>query len=136
VLKTPKSPQGVVAISFICASAIMVGCGPKVRHLKVTATAFNSTIAQTDRRPTESACGKRIAPGDKVVAVSRDLIEAGLTCGTQIQITGLEGSWSVLDHMASDRKMHIDIYMGRDIKAARAWGTQQVEISWNESTTR
>ena len=130
-MQTPESQRMMLTTSVICVLAIMMGCEPKVRRLTVTATAFNSTVAQTDRRPTESACGNRIAPGDKIVAVSRDLIQAGMTCGTEIQIKGLEGSWRVLDHMASDRKMHIDIYMGRDIKAARAWGIQQVEISWN-----
>src|SRR4051812_40421444 len=98
----------------------LAGCGPSVHRLSVTATAFNSTVAQTDRRPSESACGERIVPGDRIVAVSRDLAALGLACGTVIQIKGLEGSWTVLDRMASDRKMHIDIYMGRDIKAARA----------------
>jgi 3D (Asp-Asp-Asp) domain-containing protein len=131
LMQTPETQRMVLLASAICLLAILTGCEPKARRLTVTATAFNSTVAQTDRRPTESACGNRIAPGDKIVAVSHDLVQAGMTCGTEIRIKGLEGSWKVLDHMASDRKMRIDIYMGRDLKAARAWGTQQVEISWN-----
>ncbi len=118
------------AIICIIATALLSGCGPKERHLTVTATAFNSTRAQTDSRPSEAACGSRIAPGDKVVAVSRDLEAAGLTCGKAVQIAGMEGEWVVMDRMASDRKMHIDLYMGRDVKAAREWGVQRVEIQW------
>jgi 3D (Asp-Asp-Asp) domain-containing protein len=34
--------------------------------------------------------------------------------------------------MAANRKNHIDIYMGRDVKAARKWGEQEVAITWRE----
>ena len=98
----------------------------------VTATAFNSTRAQTDRRPTESACGNRLAPGAKVIAVSRDLTDQGLTCGTLVRISGLPGSWIVADRTAARFTDRIDIYMGRDVQAARAWGVQRVEIRWKK----
>ena len=106
-------------------------CSQEERRV-VRATAYNSTPAQTDSRPTESACGATLKPGDKVLAVSRDLEKAGLECGTKVRIDGLEGSYTVLDRTAARHKGLIDIYMGRDVKAARTWGVQEVQISWNE----
>ena len=111
---------------------LIVACGPKERSLNVTATAFNSTRAQTDHRPNEAACGDRLNAGDKVVAISRDLEEVGITCDTEISIAGLDGTYKVVDRMAARRKNHIDIYMGRDVKAAREWGKQDVVITWKE----
>ncbi len=98
----------------------------------VKATAFNSTVAQTDHRPTETACGERLVANSKVVAVSRDLEEEGLTCGARIHIEGLEGSWTVVDRTAARHSKLIDIYMGKDLQAAREWGVQEVEIRWHE----
>lgn len=107
------------------------GCAEE-RRLKVTATAFNSTRAQTDANPTETACGLKLAPGVKVVAVSHDLMKNGLSCGMEIRIEGLDGSWKVGDRTAARHEKRIDIYMGRDIQAAREWGVQKVEITWTE----
>jgi 3D (Asp-Asp-Asp) domain-containing protein len=104
----------------------------KEQRLTVRATAFNSTRAQTDHRPTEAACGDKLKPGNKVVAVSADLVAKGLTCGTEIRIAGLDGKWTVVDRTAARKKEQIDIYMGKDIKAAREWGVREVEISWRE----
>jgi len=67
------------------------------RVLSVMASAYNSVAAQTDRLPNQGAWGDRIEPGMKVVAVSRDLLRAGLKRGTKIRIDGLEGEWTVLD---------------------------------------
>jgi 3D (Asp-Asp-Asp) domain-containing protein len=130
------SPIGNVATCVLLSSLALVGCDRKElpasaeRHITVTATAFNSTRAQTDSRPTEAACGDTLANGAKVIAVSRDLVRAGLTCGTTVRIEGFDGDWKVVDRMAANRKKHIDIYMGRDIRAAREWGRQDVRISW------
>ena len=102
------------------------------RRLSVTATAFNSTVAQTDSRPTEPACGDRLEPGQQVIAVSRDLRKQGLDCGTRVQISGLDGYYTVVDLTAARHRNLIDIYMGKDIRAAREWGRQRVEIAWLE----
>jgi len=99
--------------------------------LTVTATAFNSTRAQTDARPNETACGHQLRPGDRIIAVSRDLKRLGLDCGTEVEISGLEGKWIVADVAARRHSELIDIYMGRDVKAARRWGVQEVEITWS-----
>jgi 3D (Asp-Asp-Asp) domain-containing protein len=118
------------ALFLVAAAALSVGCGPREQQTTVKATAYNSTRAQTDRHPTQAACGDHLKPGDKVIAVSRDLAAAGLTCGTEVKISGLAGTWKVVDRMAARRKNHIDIYMGRDVRAAREWGVQDVEIKW------
>lgn len=117
---------------------MFVGCTNEQR-LTVTATAFNSTRAQTDDRPSETACGDRLRPGSRIIAVSRDLKAQGLICGTEVEISGLEGSWTVGDLTARRHRQRIDIYMGRDAKAARQWGVQDVEITWradSRSTSR
>lgn len=62
--------------------------------------------------------------------MSRDLKEQGLACGTEVEISGLDGTWTVSDLTARRHKQRIDIYMGRDIKAARRWGVQEVQITW------
>src|SRR5687767_4276044 len=94
------------------------GCSDEQR-LTVTATAFNSTRAQTDGNPTETACGNDLRPGSRIIAISRDLKDQGLDCGSEVEISGLEGTWVVGDLTARRHKRLIDIYMGRDIKAAR-----------------
>lgn len=101
-------------------------------RLAVRATAYNSTPAQTDSRPTEAACGNQLQPGQRVIAVSRDLRKLGLDCGTQVEISGLDGPYTVVDLTNARHRNLIDIYMGRDIKAARRWGVQEVEIAWRE----
>jgi 3D (Asp-Asp-Asp) domain-containing protein len=106
-----------------------VGCSSE-QHLTVRATAFIST--RTDARARKTACGHQLRQGDRVIAVSRDLTKRGLVCGTEIQIEGLEGSWTVVDVTAARHRKLIDIYMGRDLKAARQWGVQKVDIRWRE----
>ena len=104
--------------------------------LNVRASAYNSTPAQTDASPNEGAWGDAIKPGMKVIAVSPDLVEAGLDRGTRVEIEGLSGTWTVLDRTASRHRNRIDIYMGVDVTAGREWGIKEVTISWpapNES---
>lgn len=96
--------------------------------LTVKASAYNSTEAQTDGDPNEGAWGDRIVPGMKVVAVSPDLLEAGLVRGTEVRIEGLDGKWTVLDRTASRHRNRIDVYMGDDIEAAIDWGIRDVTI--------
>jgi 3D (Asp-Asp-Asp) domain-containing protein len=100
--------------------------------LTVTATAFNSTRAQTDGSPLDTACGAQLQPGDRVIAVSRDLAGQGLGCGTELSIDGLEGTWTVVDLTAARHQRLIDIYMGRDVRGARQWGVREVDIRWCE----
>ena len=118
----------------VCSAGLIVSVGAcsQEEQLTVRATAFNSTRAQTDSRPTESACGDTLKPGVKAIAVSRDLEKAGLECGTKVRIEGLKGSYTVMDRTAARHEGLIDIYMGKDVEAAREWGVQEVQITWAE----
>jgi 3D (Asp-Asp-Asp) domain-containing protein len=123
-----------LSVGFVCLLLMgaIAASAPEQHKLTVKVTAFNSTRAQTDDRPNETACGDHIAPGERIVAVSRDLKAAGLECGDEIRIEGLDGSWRVADSMAARHEQRIDIYMGNDIKAARRWGVKEREIRWKE----
>jgi 3D (Asp-Asp-Asp) domain-containing protein len=102
----------------------------KQQTLLVTATAFNSLPKQGQGNPNVGAWGDRITPGVNAVAVSHDLVSLGLTRGTKVKIEGLRNEYVVLDRMPAKWKKRIDIYMGIDVKAARAWGRREVNIYW------
>jgi 3D (Asp-Asp-Asp) domain-containing protein len=106
---------------------------PEYEHsLSVTAAAYNSTRGQTDASPQLGAWGDRLTPGIKAIAISQDLASLGLRRGTKVRVEGLPGEYLVLDLMPAKWKRHIDIYMGEDVKAARAWGRRKVKIWWSD----
>ena len=102
--------------------------------LNVTATAYNATHAQTDGTPHVGAWGddldKKTGPGLRAIAVSPDLLKKGLRRGQRVRIHGLKGEFVVLDKMPRRWKNRIDIYMLKDVRAARNWGRRRVKISW------
>lgn len=99
----------------------------------VTATAYNSLEGQGGGNDhSVAAWGDTLVPGMKAIAVSRDLIGAGLDYGTPVRIEGLDGVWYVRDKMHSRWQNKIDIYMGEDLDAARDWGRRRVVIHWGE----
>jgi hypothetical protein len=100
-------------------------------RLWVTATAYNSTPAQTDATPTLAAWGAVLRPGMQIIAVSRDLEARGLGPGTRVRIEGLPGVWEVADRMPSHRQLAIDVYMGLDVAAAREFGKRRLQIEWH-----
>jgi 3D (Asp-Asp-Asp) domain-containing protein len=120
--------RALAALPFV----VLVAACAQEQTMTVTATAYNSTPAQTDGRPNETAWGDRLEPGMKVIAVSPDLVKQGLDHGTRVRIEGLDGSWTVLDRTNSRHRRRIDIYMGKDVKAAREWGRKEVTIRWRE----
>ena len=130
--RSVKIGQLAGAVASLLLMGAITASTPEQHVRTVKVTAFNSTPAQTDSRPNETACGDHIAPGDRIVAVSRDLKAAGLECGEKIQIDGLDGSWKVSDSMAARHEERIDLYMGNDVKAARQWGVKEREIRWQE----
>jgi 3D (Asp-Asp-Asp) domain-containing protein len=97
----------------------------------VTASAYNSTPEQTHGDPFDTASGARLQPGVKALAVSPDLLAAGLEFGAKVRIEGIDGEWTVLDRMPSDRHRAIDLYFGQDEAAARRFGKKQVRIHWS-----
>lgn len=96
----------------------------------VTASAYNSTVAQTQGNPNLTAFGDTLKPGMKCIAVSRDLLRKGLKHNTPIVIEGFDGLYLVKDKMHPRWRNKIDIYMGNDIQAARKWGRRKVCIDY------
>jgi 3D (Asp-Asp-Asp) domain-containing protein len=103
---------------------------PEPNEIVVTATAYNSVPEQGVGAGQHGAWGDRLTPGMKAIAVSDDLLELGLTHGSRVRIEGLDGAYTVLDRMANRWNRRIDIYMGTDERAARAWGVREVRIRW------
>jgi 3D (Asp-Asp-Asp) domain-containing protein len=101
---------------------------PRSEGLAVTATAYNSLPSQGVGKGMHGAWGDRLKPGMKSIAVSRDLLAQGLTRGTVVRIEGLPGEYVVLDRLPKRWTRRIDIYMGKDVRAARRWGVRAVRI--------
>ncbi|SDG41633.1 3D domain-containing protein [Psychroflexus sediminis] len=99
--------------------------------MTVTASAYNSVEAQTKKgNPNLTAWGDILEPGEKSIAVSRDLIDMGLDHNQEVKIKGLPGTYIVKDKMNRRWTNKIDIYMGIDEEAAKEWGKKEVEITY------
>lgn len=123
------------SVVWICLSmmALCVGCerGPGEHSMEVTATAYTMREAETKKGNVGlAAWGDQLEPGMKAIAVSRDLIDEGLGHGTKVRIEKLDGTYVVRDKMNKRWEKKIDIFMGRDVKAAREWGKRKVTIHW------
>lgn len=100
--------------------------------MTVTATAYNSVESQTKKgNPNLTAWGDILEPGERSIAVSRDLINLGLDHNQEVEIKGLPGTYIVKDKMNKRWTKKIDIYMGLDEEAALEWGKKEVEISFS-----
>ncbi|MDX1496661.1 MAG: hypothetical protein R3352_03835, partial [Salinisphaeraceae bacterium] len=106
--------------------------------LELVATAYNSVEAQTDSTPDIAAWGDKLKPGMRAIAVSRDLLDMGLTRGSRVWISGLgsglEGEYVVLDKMNKRWKKRIDVYMGEDVRAALKFGKRDVVLRYQQAT--
>jgi len=136
---TERLPIRVAPALLVAAGCLAAACAsfreptPRVeRSLVVTATAYNSAPEQTLGDPNTGAWGDRLAPGARAIAVSPDLLKLGLARGIRVRIDGLPGDWTVLDKMPRRWTRRIDIFMGRDVAAARQWGKRKVRIQWTE----
>jgi 3D (Asp-Asp-Asp) domain-containing protein len=123
----------VCALVFGCCANVARGRVADARALTVTATAYNSVPEQTHGDPHDGAWGDRLAHGMRAIAVSHDLVALGLRRGVRVRIAGLPGEWVVLDRMPSRWTRRIDLYMGHDVEAARAFGRREVRITWTGS---
>ena len=119
-----------VIILFVIIS--LLGCDRKTKSLEVTATAYTSSANETDSSPAIAAWGDTLKPGMKIIAVSKDLLEMGLTYGVKVSIDGLDGTYTVLDKMNQRWTRKIDIYMGTNVKRAKEWGKRKVIIRWKD----
>ncbi len=109
---------------------LLMGCGPGEQSMTVTATAFNSVRGQTDGQPNVAAWGDILDPSIPTIAVSRDLLKLGLTHNTEVRIDGYDEVFLVRDKLNKRFTERIDIYMGKDVAAAREFGKQQLTIRW------
>jgi 3D (Asp-Asp-Asp) domain-containing protein len=129
-----KLKSCTTAFVFISIAILLIGCAEtkeKNTTLTVTATAYNSVESQTKKGNVGlAAWGDTLVPGEKAIAVSRDLIKKGLSHNEEVKIDGLEGTYIVKDKMNKRWESKIDIYMGLDEEAALEWGKKKVEIQY------
>ena len=116
----------ITAMSIIS----LMGCAEAEQSLTVTASAYTSSVGETDSTPNLAAWGDTLKPGMKSIAVSRDLIKLGLTHQQEVRIEGFDGKYTVLDKMNKRWTNKIDIYMGENVEKANQWGKQEVVIYW------
>jgi 3D (Asp-Asp-Asp) domain-containing protein len=103
----------------------------KFKTLEVTANAYNSFHWQTKvTNSNVAAWGDTLSPGERSIAVSRDLIDSGLVHNKVVFIEGFEGEYLVKDKMNKRYKKRIDIFMGKDLKRAREFGKRKLKIWW------
>lgn len=124
--------SALIAVTLLLAIS---ACEPAKESLQVTATAYNSLPSQTQGDPEIGAWGDRLDPNIQTIAVSRDLLELGLTHNTEVEIDGMDGSWLVRDKLNKRFTMRIDIYMDKDVEAAREFGKQTLTIRWQPKPT-
>lgn len=104
-----------------------------IKKVQVTATAYNSVARQTKKKAIGvTAWGDSLEPGERAIAVSRDLIKLGLKHNVKVEIEGLDGTYVVKDKMNRRWKKRIDIYMGLNKEAAKKWGKKKVEIEFKK----
>lgn len=106
-----------------------------MRSMEVTASAYNSLSWQTQGDPALTAFGDTLKPGMKALAVSRDLLDSGLTHNTKVYIPELRDTFLVKDKMNRRYVRKVDIYMGTNVDSAREWGMQKLTISWKAKDT-
>ena len=101
--------------------------------IKVKATAYTSSTIETDSTPYLAAWRNKLSPTVPSIAVSRDLLDIGLTNGMKVRIKGLKGEFLVLDKMNKRWKNKIDIYMGNNRQKALNWGKRDVVVYWTDA---
>ena len=123
----------LIFVSILC----LYNCNTAINNeqcnsntIKVTATAYNSLAYQTSSNPSITAFGDSLKPGQRYIAVSRDLLDSGLVHNTQVKIQGFDSLYTVKDKMNRRWRKRIDIYMGTDVKKAKQWGKKKVEIEF------
>lgn len=131
------SRNGLIIIFMPFVVGVLPACKadePEIRSMEVTASAYTMREAETKKGNVGlAAWGDQLKPGMKSIAVSRDLLNAGLDHMTPVTIEGLEGTYIVRDKMNKRWEDKIDIFMGKDVDAAMEWGTQTVTIQWPAS---
>ncbi len=116
-----------------CNTAAETSQNAEIHHWyghEVIVSAYNSVSWQTQGDPSIAAWGDTLKPGMKCIAVSRDLLHIGLKHNTMVMIDTFPDTFYVKDKMNRRWKNRIDIYMGKNIKKARAWGKRKLNICY------
>ena len=121
------SPHGA---SLSCPSSKLFAFTPRSKTLTVRALAYTAQSAGGGRAIPKAANGQLLTPDIAAIAVSPDLFEHGLVFDKKVRIEGLEGEFTVMDTMSCRHENTIDIYFGKDVVAARQWGSRELIISW------
>lgn len=116
-------------IAIFAATLTVPAFAASNKTMTVDATAYNSVAGQTDGDPWVAAWNNRLKPGQKVIAVSRDLEKRGLTNGAKVKIEGLSGTYTVRDRMNKRFRNRIDVWMEKDVRKARSWGKRKLKVS-------
>lgn len=103
---------------------------PEMKCMQVKASAYNSVGSQTriGTDGTITAWGDTLKPEIPSVAISRDLIDSGMVHGTMLYIEGFSEPFKVNDKMNRRFKNKIDLHLGTNVKAARDFGNQKLNI--------
>lgn len=117
-------------IIIACQNEKMHFSTPKFKSMQVKASAYNSVSFQTDGNPSKTAWGDRLTDSTKAIAISRDLLDSGLVHNQRVYIPELNEYYRVLDKMHYKWRKKVDVFMGRNVKAARKFGRQEVTIVW------
>lgn len=133
--------SGLVAALLAAGLLLFLRSGPEApvlpdgpwRELKVTVTAYTSTPGQTVGDPFEGAWSNRLTPGERAVAVSRDLLALGLDNGDRVWLEGFDKPFTVKDKMHARYEKRVDIYMGLETDKAREFGKQRRTLRWLEA---
>jgi len=128
-----KLSRVIVLLTLISSTASTKEKYVYTDFIKVMATAYTSSTKETDATPYLAAWRNKLNPTVPSIAVSRDLLDIGLTNGMKVHIKGLEGEFLVLDKMNKRWKNKIDIYMGNNRKKALNWGRRKVVVYWTDS---
>ncbi len=90
----------------------------------VTVTAYSAREEESDSSPWITASNNRVRPG--IVAVSRDLFDAGWVFGRQVYVKNY-GIYTIEDLMHERKTNQIDIYM-KSTQAALNFGRQELDV--------
>ena len=94
------------------------------RKRKITVTAYSARAMETDSTPHLTATNKPVRAG--IVAVSRDLFDAGWVFGKQVYVKN-HGVFTIDDLMHSRKRNQIDIFM-HSTQAAERFGVQELDV--------
>ena len=134
-------PAALLLVAVVFSGMVRAAPGPKVLVLK--ATAYTSSVWETDSTPFITSTGARTRFG--IIAVSRDLLKGALPYGSLVRIQDL-GTWGygrgvgsynamlanvvfvVEDTMNPVKRQQVDIWLP-DQAMALQWGVRKARLT-------